>query len=186
MNPLELIGFLTGIICVYLNVKENPLGWVFAILSVGIYFFIFYDSKLYADAGLQIFFMIVSIIGFLNWTSKNNKGENIKITTSTPQQLLVSAFAICFIFGILVGFLKEYTDSDVPVLDAFTTSLSIVAQVLLGKKRIENWILWIIADIIYTGLYFYKGLYLTNVLYLILTILAVIGYLEWRKKLKVI
>lgn len=182
METLEIIGFISGIICVYLNIKENALGWAFSVVSIICYFFIFCNTKIYADAGLQVFFIIISINGFLNWTSKNKQGELISISNATLQQLIVSAFAICFLFGILIGFLTEYTDSDVPILDAFTTALSIVAQVMLGKKKLENWILWIVADIIYVGLYFHKELYLTAVLYAIFTVLATLGYIEWRKK----
>lgn len=183
MKTLEIIGFISGIICVYLNIKEKPLGWAFSIVSILCYFFIFCNTKIYADAGLQVFFIIISINGFLNWTAKDKEGKFIAISTSTMQQLMVSIFAICFLFGILIGLLTEYTDSDVPILDAFTTALSIVAQVMLGKKKLENWILWVVADIIYVGLYYHKELYLTAVLYAIFTVLATLGYIEWRKKI---
>lgn len=183
MKIIEFIGFIIGIICVYLNIKEKPLGWLFSCVSIICYFIIFYNSKVYANAGLQVFFLIVSINGYLNWTTKNNATDVLIISKSSTQQLMVSLFTVCFLFGILIGFLKQYTDSDVPVLDAFTTALSIVAQVMLGKKKLENWILWILVDAISVGLYFYKGLYLTTLLYSIFTILAILGYIEWRKKI---
>lgn len=162
--------------------KENPLGWLFSCVSIVCYFIIFYNSKVYANAGLQLFFLIVSVNGFLNWTAKNQNGYILVVTNSTTQQLMVSLFSFCFIFGVLVGLLKQYTNSDVPVLDAFTTALSIVAQVLLSKKKLENWLIWIVVNVISVGLYFYKGLYLTTLLYSIFAILAILGYIEWRKK----
>lgn len=185
MDKIEFFGFISGIVCVYLNIKEKSFAWIFSCVSICCYFVVFYNASIYANAWLQLFFLLLSIKGYFNWTSKNLNGELLKISKSNRQSLLVSVFAICFLFGLLIGFLKQYTDSDVPELDAFTTALSIVAQVLLSKKKIENWVLWIIADLLYVGLYFYKGLYITTLLYLIFIVLAIMGYIIWRKKLVV-
>jgi nicotinamide mononucleotide transporter len=183
MNELEIIGFITGIICVWLNAKQSLWSWPIAMISVLTYAYVFFNSKLYADACLQIFFFIISIYGLYKWWKKDEKNEHLKPTYSSKYQIIFSTILILFISGILTGVLDKFTDSDTPLADAITTSLSIVAQVLLGKKKILNWIYWIVADIIYVGLYLYKELYLTAILYMIFIGLAAWGYYIWQKQI---
>lgn len=183
MNYLEITGCVTGIICVYLNIKQNVLGWVFGIASVICYTFVFYSSKLYGDAALQIFFLFFSIKGLFLWMRKDKDGHALAPSHCTKKEWLYIFISVAFFSGFLVGFLDKYTDSDVPFLDAITTIISIVAQILLGKKRIENWFLWIIVNVIYVVLYLQKSLHLTALLYVIFLIMAIFGFIEWRKNM---
>lgn len=185
MNWVEVLGFVTGIACVYLNAKENIWGWPIAMISVIAYAMVFYQAKLYADMWLQFFFLAQAFYGLYSWLMPADN-NNIALAISTMSFALntlcvglvgILAFVIYYI-------LAEHTDSDVPMLDSITTAISIVAQFLLARKKIENWLYWLVANVIYIALYFSKELYLTAFLYLILNILALMGYMEWRNKLR--
>lgn len=183
MSYLEIFGFATGLVCVYFNAKENILGWPTAMLAVAVYGFIFFENKLYADMGLQIFFFIQSFYGLCLWFQrKGDKKINIQ-TIHFTDWLLVTGAVIIFYF-IIYFVLTAFTDASMPVLDSITTSLSIVASYLLAKKKVENWILWLVADFIYVFMYYEKALFLTAALYLIYLFLASYGYYNWRRLMK--
>ncbi len=183
---IEYLGFGTGLICVVLNTKQKMLAWPFALASVICYGFVFFEAKLFGDAFLQLFFLLNIVYGWWHWHHQIKHKQSFM-----PQQLSISGKLYTF-FGLLICFwgiytyLKKFTTSDVPFLDAITTSLSMVAQLLLNTKKIENWVLWCIADVIYVGLYLYKGLYPTALLYFIFTIIAVYGFLEWNKQKSIV
>jgi len=180
-SPYETVGFVTGIICIWYNTRGHMHGWPFAIISVSAYTVVFYQNKLYADMGLQLVYLVLSIYGWWQW--KKSATENKIKPRNLPSKK--HWIWISFVIGLLtisIGLtIKTYTDSDVPFLDAFTTSMSLVAQYLMGVKITQNWIIWIIADLVYVGLYAYKGLYLTTLLYVIITGLAFYGYWNWKK-----
>lgn len=181
MSTLEIAGFITCIVCVYLNIKQNIWGWPVGMASIIIFGFVFFDAKLYANMALQVFFMFFSIKGLLLWNTKSKHGLELQIGYTTKKEWLYLAIGTAFFTGILVGFLDKYTDSDTPFLDAITTLVSIAAQILLGKKRIENWFLWLFVNVIIVYLCYQKQLYISSVLYIILTFMAIIGYWQWRK-----
>ncbi|MDX2191265.1 MAG: nicotinamide riboside transporter PnuC [Bacteroidota bacterium] len=181
---LEIIGFVSAIICVYLNTRQNIWGWPIAMVSVVMYTIVFFNAKLYGDASLQIFFLILNFYGWYKWFTKNDNGKELAVSSSSLFDWIYILLSIIFLNAILYWFLDNYTDSDVPFMDSTTTALSVVAQILLGRKKIENWILWIVANIIYIGLFVHKHLYVTSVLYLILLFLAVYGWMSWNKSLK--
>lgn len=183
MNWLEVFGFVSGLICVYLNTKENIWSWPIAMISVAIYGIVFFNSKLYADMGLQVFFFIISGFGWYNWLNIKAEKSALRISYSNRFHLILYVFLTLSLFGILYFVLTTYTDADLAMWDAISTALSIVAQLLLTRKKIENWIFWFIANIFYIGIYLYKSLHLTAFLYLLLLVLSVYGYFEWRKSL---
>ena len=180
-SPFEMVGFITGILCIWYNTKAHIYGWPLAIISVSAYFIVFYESKLYADMGLQIVYVILNIYGWWNWR-KDTDHKKIKPRNFPNNTYWIGIGMIVIGLTLPIGiFLVNFTDSEVPFMDAFTTSLSFVAQILMGLKFTQNWIIWICADIIYVGLYTSKGLYLTAVLYFIFTGLAIYGLWSWKK-----
>jgi nicotinamide mononucleotide transporter len=150
---------------------------------VVLYIFVFYFSKFYADMSFQFYYLGVSIYGWYHWiTGKTpvSESNNYILRLNRKQIVLSLLLSLIFLFVIYL-ILKNFTDSDVPLGDAFTTALSFTATWLLAKKYIENWFFWIVVNIVSTILYVYKGLYPTVVLFTILTLLAFVGYHKWKK-----
>ena len=180
---IEIAGTLFGILGVVLTIKQNIFCFPAGIINVSLYAYLFFVSKLYSDAVLQIIYIILLVYGWMQWKNKTASSE---LPVSKTERgllfvLLTTGAGAAFFLGT---FLHNKTDASLPYLDAATTVMSLIAQWMIAKKKIENWILWIAADVIYTGMYIYKSLYLTSVLYFIFIILAIIGYLEWKKNLK--
>ena len=180
-NLLETSGVITGILCVYLAAKNRIWSWPFAIISVIIYIFIFWNSKLYADMGLQVYFLMMNFYGWYFW-SQRNKNEKTPVSSITAREVI---FSIIGIIGFTVGlgfFLYKGTDASFPFLDSFCTACSIVAQVFLARKVMENWLIWIFVDVIYVGVYMIKDLHLTAGMYALYIYIAAMGYIEWRRE----
>lgn len=182
-TSIELIAVAFGLTCVWCMKKENTLAFPTGIVNVLIYVYICFHAKLYANAGINAFFFVMSVYGWYNWTRKDEKDQTIRITRCSKNELLWNTIAFFLFFVILRGVLGQYTDSHVPTWDALTTTLYIIAQWLLSRKKIENWILWITGDTIAIGLFASQGLYFTSFQYLVFTIIAILGYREWRTKL---
>ena len=180
---LEIIGVITGLLCVYLAARNNILNWPFAIVSVGIYIFIFFDSHLYADMGLQVYFMVMNIYGWYFWSKKTKTEKKTPVLRITQKEIILSAVAIV-IFTVFLGSVLKYTPASYPYIDSFCTACSLVGQVFLARKVLENWLIWIFVDIIYVGVYIFKHLDLTAVMYAIYVGIALMGYLDWKKDYK--
>lgn len=182
---VEWLGVLTGVLCVYLAVKENILNWPISIISVICYIYIFYHAKLYGDTLLQFYFLFTAAYGWYYWSygKVNSIKSDRPISTLSKKSLLI--YFVCVVFGsLLTGYLlKRFTDTDVPYIDSICTILSFTAQYLLTRKKIENWLIWILVDIIYIPLYVHKNLLATAILYFIFLFIAVKGYKDWNKKL---
>ena len=179
---LEIIATSFGILSVWFARKNNILVFPTGIISVLIYAYITYENKIYAETGINIYYFIMSIYGWLLWTS-NNKSIKKEISYSTKIEVLLSVI-VFFLFFLFLLYLLKLTDSDVVVIDSFTTSLSLTAMLLLARRKVENWLYWIIADIIYIPLFIYKGLYITSIQYFVFLYLAIMGYKEWKRKIK--
>ena len=177
---LEWLGTISGFACVYLAAKQNIWNWPVAIISVLAYSILFYEYKLYGDAVLQLYFLATSVYGWYYWLKR--KEEHAKPIVSLKKneiiKVILSVVALTIIMG---GILDRFTDSSIPYADGFCTSMSFIAQFLMTRKVLQNWILWIIVDIAYVPLYLYKDLALTTVLYIFFLVLATIGYLDWRR-----
>ncbi len=183
-SALELVAVLFGFISVWLAKKENIWLYPTGLINVSLFVYICAIYGLYADMGINIYYVIISVYGWFMWTRKGQNSEDIlSISVSTiTERLLQIGASICF--GIIIYFLLiEFTDSSVPLWDATTTGIFIVAMILMARKKIEHWIAWIIGNLISVPLYLYKGLAFTSLQYLIFTILAISGYISWKKKL---
>lgn len=181
-GALEWFGVFTGILCVWLAAKNNIYNWPIAIISVVIYMFIFFESKLYADMGLQVYFFIMNIYGWYYWSkSTNNPKASRPIANVGQKEILLSIIGI-IVFTFLLGqLLYKNTDAALPYLDSFCTACSLVAQIFLARKIIQNWLIWIFIDIVYVGMYISKDLYATAIMYALYVYIALVGYLDWRK-----
>jgi len=182
LNFIEIIGVVTGVICVYLNFREHIIGWPIGIVSVVCYAIVFFHQKLYADMGLQFFYIGMNIYGWYMWYAKKKATAIQVIRIRFNQGIYIGIFIL--LFGSALSYiLKLYTDASLPLADAFLCAGSLAAQYLLAKKIIENWLLWIVIDLCYVGMFLQKELYPTAFLYLIFTALAIWAYIVWRKKL---
>ena len=185
LNWIEVTGSVLSIIYLYLSVKQKAGLWIFGFLCSALYTVVFFESKFYADMTLQVYYMGVSIFGWISWRAGKIQPEKelpVKRTTFKSALIIsVIALALFFIYRFV---LLNYTDSPLPNADSLTTALSIVATWMLARKMIEHWLLWIFIDALSAGLYFYKALYPTAVLFVIYTVMAVIGYYQWKKDLQ--
>jgi nicotinamide mononucleotide transporter len=186
-NYIEFLGTIFGLIYIVFSIKQNILLWPVGIISSALYIYVFFYSKFYADMSLQVYYLFISIYGWYSWLhgkNKNTETNQIQITRATKKLsfILISLTFILFVFIAFI--LKNYTDSPLPYWDSFTTSASIIATWMLTKKYIEQWLIWIVVDAVSLGLYIYKGLYSTSFLFIVYTIMAIIGYFEWKKGMK--
>ncbi|HEY0245919.1 MAG TPA: nicotinamide riboside transporter PnuC [Mucilaginibacter sp.] len=180
---LEIIGVITGLLCVYLAAKNVIWNWPFAIISVAIYIFIFYNTHLYADMGLQFYFLAMNIYGWYFWSKKPATDVKTPVVLIKKKEIILSAIAI-IVFTCLLGSVLKYTPASYPFIDSFCTACSLIAQVFLARKVLENWLIWIFVDIVYVGVYLFKGLHLTAIMYAIYVAIALMGYIDWKKEYK--
>lgn len=177
---LEWFGTITGFACVYLAAKQHILNWPVSILSVVAYAFLFYNYQLYGDAVLQLYFLGTAIYGWYYWLKRKQEEEK-PIVKLSSKEFIIAGLVIVVLAGLLGMFLDCYTNTNVPYADGFCTSMSFVAQYLMTRKVLQNWILWIVVDACYVPLYIYKDLYLTAVLYALFLAIAAMGYLDWKR-----
>jgi nicotinamide mononucleotide transporter len=148
------------------------------------YFALFWRSRLYGDAGLQIFFAVVALWGWFQWLrGVRADGTQLRVARLKTRGLVLTLGACALLWPATGFFLKTYTDTDVPWWDAFPTAVSLVGQFLLGRKFIENWAVWIAVNVVSVGLFAYKELWLTVALYTVFIALSVVGWRAWRQKL---
>ena len=178
---LETTATVFGILSVWYARNNKVYVFPTGIVSVLIFTYITYENRIYAETGINIYYFIMSIYGWILWSSSNQKIQK-KISYSTSNEIILSLI-ITLVFFIIIYLALSRTDSDVLILDSITTSLSLTAMLLLARRKLENWIYWIAADLIYIPLFFYKGLYIASLQYLIFLLLAISGYMKWRKNL---
>jgi len=179
---LEAIAVFFGILSVWYAKKENILVFPTGIISVVIYIYICFFAKLYADMGINFVYFVMSVYGWYMWSRKDDSKPLLPIRWCTGKEHLISAAMLIGFFAALSYFLSNYTDSNVPIIDSATTSIFIVGMWLMARKKIENWIYWIIGDLISIPLYFYKELALTSIQFTVFLVLAILGFIEWKKK----
>jgi nicotinamide mononucleotide transporter len=185
-NWIELSGALISLIYLYFSVKQIIWLWPFGLLSALFYIWIYYYSGFYADMSLQVYYVGISLYGWYKWSGGRKTTTGVKqlsISHIKKRNALI-LLAIFITLWFLIGqILIRFTDSEVPVMDALTTAGSIVATWMLARKILEHWLLWIVIDAISIGLYLYKELYATVILFIIYTLVAILGYFTWRKEM---
>ena len=180
---LEWAAVLTGFACVWLAARESLLNFPVAIVSCLLYVVIYHEAALYSDRNLQGLFIALSAYGWYEWLYGGRDQTPLAVTRTTPGEwALAAAFAAAYTLGFGY-YLRHHTDSTFPYLDSFTTGTSLVAQFLMMRKKLENWWLWIVVDIIYVPILWVKHLYPTSLLYALYLALAAYGYWQWRADL---
>lgn len=183
-NYIELLGAILGIAYIFFSIRQSILTWPVGLLTSLLYVWVFFVSKLYADMGLQMYYVAISIYGWYEWLFGNqtNHTESIKVSRINFRMGVILSVVSILLFFVIWYVLKNYTDSPVPMADSLATALSIVATWMLARKILEHWLIWIFVDAFSIGLFWYKDLMPTVVLFLVYTVMAYIGYREWKQE----
>jgi nicotinamide mononucleotide transporter len=184
-NYIEIIAAILGVTGVWLTTRQIVWCWPVGLMNVTLSMIVFFDARLYYDFILQIFYFGLTLYGWYKWVF--GKGNQDKLPVTVVSKTLLSWGIIILVLSVpLLGYVAaKYTNASLPYWDAFTTAGGIIATFWMARKILENWLAWIVIDIVCTFVYLYKELYAFSVLYFIFTILAVIGYVRWKKDLKV-
>jgi nicotinamide mononucleotide transporter len=181
---LEWVAVVTGFACVWLAARESLWNFPVALVSCALYVVIYHRAQLYSDRNLQFLFIGLGLYGWYEWLYGGRGKTELGVSHTTSREWGYSAiFALAYTLGFGY-YLRYHTDATFPYLDSFTTAGSIVAQYLLTRKRLENWLLWILVDVIYVPVLWYKALYPTSTLYALYLGLAAYGYWQWRRELQ--
>ena len=189
MNYLEAFAVIFGILSVWYARKENILVFPFGIINVLIFVYIFFVSKLYANAGINIVYFLTNVFGWYNWSRTNNGDEGLQISRTTERQnLILLVVTIILYFSVLFLLRRSnaddptYINSILPWIDASNSSLFLMATVLMTIKKVENWVFWLAGNIISIPIFLSQELYFTSLQYVVFLVLATLGFIEWRKK----
>ena len=182
LNWLEAAAVMLGLINVCLIIGKSALNFPFGIAMVAIYFGIFFEARLYSEALLQIFFVVVQIYGWTKWHSVIVDQGQLAVAWSDPPVIATSLAATVLFAAILGTIMAHLTNAVAPYIDATVTAGSVVAQLLLSFRRIESWLYWIAVDVLSIALYLTRGLTMTAGLYGLFLVLAVAGLLAWRRQ----
>ena len=182
---LEVLGFVTGLCYLWYEYHASARLWIFSIIMPMIGMVLYFNKGIYADFAINIYYFLIAIYGYVAWTfnfSKKQK-EELPISRIKLRAAVVCAVVAAVLWLGISYVLRTYTDSTVPYIDAFTTSLSIVAMWMLARKYVEQWLVWIVVDAVSAGLYLYKGIPFYCVLYAIYTVVAYFGYRRWLRQM---
>lgn len=186
-NYFELIAVVLGLVSIFFQIRQHPWYWPVSMIMVNMYILIYYNAKLYAEISLQVYYLVVSIYGWYLWVfgvKVNDHTSELGVSKTSARLWVILTVIAITLFFLLGWILENYTDTDVPYWDSFITALSFIATWMLARKKLENWLVWIVVDAISIGIYLYKGLYPTMILFGVLTGLAVVGYYKWLMELK--
>ncbi|MFL5613434.1 MAG: nicotinamide riboside transporter PnuC [Gemmatimonadaceae bacterium] len=179
MSTLEWIAAIAGAVSVYLSARENIWSWPTAIVNVGLYIIVFRRAGLYSDMGLQVVYLVLSIYGWYEWLYGGHDRTKLTVSRATMREwALTLPVALVFWFA-LARYTATLPGVALPYVDSCLTTISLVAQWMMTRKILENWILWIVADIAYVPMYVYKKLPVTAALYALFLVLAVVGLRAW-------
>ena len=184
-NWLEVLGTLVGLVYIYQEIKASIYLWITGIIMPAIYCVVYWQAGLYADMGIQIYYIVAAVYGLLVWKFFRSKSGNtlrIKHLPLRKYPFYIGTFVVAYI--VIASLLLFCTDSDVPFFNALDTSIAVVGLILLARKYIEQWIAWMVVDSICVILFIFKGIYFTAGLYALYTILAVYGYYVWKRKME--
>jgi nicotinamide mononucleotide transporter len=179
---LEIAAFWIALAMVFANFRVHPVAWPLAMISSLMYALLFTDSRLYGEAALQLVFIAVAFWGWWEWLRGTGAdGAPLHVHRLNPRWRGVAVVATLAAWPLLGALLDRHTDSDVPYLDALPTVGSLLGQFLLGRKLIENWLVWLAVNVVSVGLFAVKGLWLTVILYALFAVLSVVGWRAWRR-----
>ena len=179
---LEIAAFALAIAMVVANIRVAPVAWPLAIASSLLYFLLFWQSRLYGEASLQILFVAVSFWGWWQWLRGTDAaGRALRVRALSARGLAIAVAALALAWPTLALFLDRFSDSDVPWLDALPTAGSVLGQWLLARKFVENWPVWLAVNVASVVLFSIKGLWLTVLLYAVFVVMSAFGWRAWRR-----
>jgi nicotinamide mononucleotide transporter len=181
---LELVAVVFGIVSVFLSVRQNIWSWPTGIVNVSLFFVLFYRSGLYSDQGLQVVYFVLSVYGWYEWLYGGKDRTPLKVSRTTPRAWVTLIVLGTVVWAALGTFTSRLPGAAVPYIDAATTTISLAAQWMMTRKKLENWLVWIGVDVAYIALFIWRGLYLTAINYAVYLVLAALGYIEWKRSLR--
>lgn len=191
---IEALGFIVGLLYLWWEYHADRRLWYASVVMPMISMWIYFSKGLYADFAINIYYLVIAVYGFRAWSRKNaGKEEDAKenqekkslpITSIPKKHLAGCAGMFLLLWALIYLSLEHFTDSNVPLADAFTTAMSIVGMWMLARKYIEQWMAWILVDIVCICLFIYKGIYLYAILYTIYTVIALLGYRKWQRLMR--
>lgn len=181
---LEFFGFTVGLVYLWYEYHANPRMWIASVIMPMISMWIYWRKGLYADFGINIYYLAIAVYGYAVWTARGSRRHETSKASRPVTRMPAWAWggaggAFVVIWAALYMWLSRMTDSNVPLYDSFTTALSIVALWMLARKYVEQWLAWLVVDAVCVGLYIYKGIYLYASLYAVYTVIAWLGYRKW-------
>lgn len=189
MQYVEILGTIVGLLYLWLEYRASIYLWVASVVMPAIYLFVYYDAGLYADFGINLYYLIIAIYGWVAWRygfslSKGSESQELEISHTPTRLWLPLAALTTLLFAAIAWILIRFTDSTVPYADAFTTALSVVGMWMLARKYIEQWWVWLVVDVASAALYVYKDLHFTAVLYALYAVVVVFGYRKWKQLMR--
>jgi len=180
---LEVVAVIFGVVSVYLSTREKLASWPTALINVALFFVLFHRSGLYSDMGLQVVYFALSLYGWYEWQFGGANRTELRVTSASPRQWAILGVIAVIAWLALAQITSRIKGAAIPYMDAASVSVSLVAQWMMTRKLLENWLVWLAVDVVYVGMFIYKGLYLTAGNYAIYLVLAGMGYVAWRKSL---
>lgn len=180
---LEAVAVVFGIVSVYLSTRENIWSWPTALVNVALFTVLFLRSGLYSDTGLQVVYFALSVYGWYEWLYGGAGHTAIAVSRTSTRAWIILAVIAVVMWGALGAITSRLPGTALPYVDAATTTVSLIAQWMMTRKQLENWVLWIVVDVVYIAMFVFKGLYLTAVNYGVYLVLAVMGYVSWKRSL---
>lgn len=182
MSTAEVFGFFSGFWCVWLTLRKNIWNFPIGVANSALLGLLFFHNRLFADTGLQVMFIVLGLLGWYQWlqSKQDDSFHTVVVRTLSMRQKYLTVVAIA-INVLVLYFVLTWLKGDIPLFDAGITALSVVAQILLNKRYLENWWVWIVTDVISIPVYAYKGLWLVAILYIVFLVLASMGLIAWRK-----
>lgn len=184
---LEIFGFIVGLAYLWWEYHADTRVWIASVIMPAISIWIYFSKGIYADFAINIYYLVIAVYGYIAWKHGfgDKKDKKPRAITHTPLPVWAGvAVAAAALWLLLFFVLSHYTDSTIPRLDAFTTALSVVAMWMMARKYAEQWLVWLVVDIVSTGLYIYKGLILYPILYAAYSVIAILGYRKWLTLMK--
>ena len=180
---VELIGVVLGIVTVYLSARENVWSWPTALVNAAMFVIVFFRTGLYSDFGLQIIYFVLSLYGWYEWLYGGANRTELHVTRTPARLWLIFVMIGLVSWAVLSAITSRLPHAALPYMDSALVTVSLIAQYMMTKKYLENWILWIVVDVFYVGMFIYKKLNLTAFNYLVYLALAFVGYAAWRRSL---
>ena len=180
---LQIVGTALGLLYLWLEYRANIWLWIVGAIMPMVHGVLYLNSGIYADAAMQLYYVVAGIYGLCVWLRGAKRAEKFVHIQYTPTKWIIPLVVVYAVLHVAMYYLlSEFTDSRVPFFDSMSTALSIVAMWMLSRKLVEQWLVWLVVDMISVGLYIYKGIPITAMLYTLYCALAIAGYMRWRRQ----